>query len=153
MEQLLQLTKLSPSNEVTAREVILEGFKERFGFIDPALNPDLKEMYKTYSQNGWHFLVGLLDEQVVCTGALIREDNTTCRIARMSVKKDYRRQGLAETMLKTLERLAMESGTSILVLETNQEWESAVQFYIKMGFTEEKVEEGSKHFTKYIKGY
>lgn len=42
MEPLIELTELSPLYEEAARELILEGFKDRFGFIDPAFNPDLK---------------------------------------------------------------------------------------------------------------
>lgn len=94
--------------------------------------------------------MGLLDNKVICTGALVIENDKTARIVRMSVKKHFRRQGFAEQLLKTLERKANELGVSRLVLEINRDWKSAVQFYLKMGFIEEKEEKDWKHFIKWL---
>lgn len=91
---------LTKEYEAGARDVILEGLEERFGFIDPTFNPDLKNLIESYAEPANLFLIGLGGEEVVATGALTK-DGTEARIQRMSVKKEFRRHGLAKLMLST----------------------------------------------------
>lgn len=48
----LRIIKITKEFEDKARNLILEGLLERFGFIDHSCNPDLKSIIRTYSQNG-----------------------------------------------------------------------------------------------------
>lgn len=150
LEDTIEILPLSTYYEEQSKALILEGFKERFGFIDQSLNPDLHNLYSHYSQPGRLFLIGLKENEVVVTGALIQESIDTGRIVRMSVDHLHRRHGLAERMLKELEALAINLGYRKLVLETNLDWESATNFYKKMSFKEEKKEDGLVHFSKYL---
>lgn len=141
------IIQLTVEYEKQAREVILEGLEERFGFIDSSFNPDLKSMLTTYSQPGALFLVGILDNDVVCTGALTSEAHNG-RIQRMSVKKAYRRLGLAGQMLKVLEQQALQFKYKQLVLETNIDWDSAILFYKQNGYEQYLNDGECVHFFK-----
>ncbi|WP_188456307.1 hypothetical protein [Virgibacillus oceani] len=62
-----------------AKDLILEGFKERFGFIDHTCNPDLKDIFTYYNREGYAFFVGFHRDQVICTGALTKEHDEAGR--------------------------------------------------------------------------
>lgn len=131
-----------------AKEIILNGLAERFGFLDDTLNPDLNDIQHYYIDKGDIFIVGLYHSTAVCTGALTKEDHATGRIERMSVLKAYRQQGLASIMLLELEKRAKELGYVKLVLETNKSWLDAIQFYKKHGFIEFNIDEQLIHMEK-----
>lgn len=131
-----------------AKRLILEGMKERFGFIDYSLNPDLHDIYSHYSKDGNIFFIGFLDDELVCTGALTNESHTTGRLVRMSVKMVHRRKGIAQKMLDHLEGQALRRSYSRIVLETNQDWNSAIRFYKKNGYNFDFQENERVHFMK-----
>lgn len=133
-----------------AKHLVLEGLKERFGFLDNSFNPDLKDIMGNYIDKGNVFLIGKLDEVIVSTGALTIESQTVCRIERMSVKKEYRGKGIARMMLSELENEAQEKGVTKLILETNNDWCSAIGLYLSQGFTLYLKDERSSHFEKSI---
>lgn len=148
LQQSMQITPVTEQYEEAARKLILDGLEERFGFLDHSFNPDLRNIIRNYSQDGGVFLVGLQDNKVICTGALTKEGTTAGRIQRMSVKKSHRRGGLAESMLRKLEETARQLGYNELVLETNNEWHSAIEFYKKMGYGVDWKDEERSHFLK-----
>ncbi|WLR47310.1 GNAT family N-acetyltransferase [Halobacillus litoralis] len=130
----LDILPLHKAVEDEARNLILAGFLERFGFIDHSLNPDLKDMMGTYSKEGHVFFVALDDGELVATGAVTKEGHRVGRIERMPVKGAYRRRGIAQRMLTKLEDAARSSKYERLVLETNNSWESAVRLYTSNGY-------------------
>ncbi|MEH6987066.1 GNAT family N-acetyltransferase [Cytobacillus firmus] len=146
----LKIVPLSKDYETAAKELILNGFQERFGFIDHSLNPDLYCLIETYNAEGALFLAGLIDNELVCTGAITNEGNGECRLQRMSVKKEFRGQGLAGMMLRKLEDHAKAAGYIKIVLETNIAWDSAVNLYKRCGYKEFKVEDEMIHLFKEI---
>ncbi|WP_203333486.1 GNAT family N-acetyltransferase [Planococcus beigongshangi] len=148
LRQSLHITPITAQYEEVARQLILDGLEERFGFLDHSFNPDLKDIMRNYTQGDAVFLIGLAGNEVVCTGALTRESGTAGRIQRMSVKKSHRREGLAELMLQQLEKKARQAGYRSLKLETNNEWHSAVSFYTKMGYQVDWKDEERSHFVK-----
>ena len=99
----LQILPINKNMEKKVRTFIYEGLFERFGFIDNSLNPDLKNIVDHYINKGDFFIVGLFKDNLICTGALIKENDQTGRIVRMYVKKDYRRKGIAKHIVKVLE--------------------------------------------------
>ncbi|XKE94660.1 GNAT family N-acetyltransferase [Metaplanococcus flavidus] len=150
LEQAMQIIPVTEQYEAAARQLILDGLEERFGFLDHSFNPDLRNIIQNYSQDGGVFLIGLEDNKVVCTGALTKESATAGRIQRMSVKKSHRRGGLAESMLRKLEETARQQGYKELVLETNNEWHSAIEFYKKMGYGVDWKDAERSHFLKLL---
>ncbi|HSU80276.1 MAG TPA: GNAT family N-acetyltransferase [Candidatus Angelobacter sp.] len=150
MGSVLEIKKITDEFEEKAKALILQGFLERFGYIDERYNPDLNEILSFYGQEGRLFIIGLKEGQLVGTGGLIEESERTGRIVRMSVLQTSRRKGIAEQLLGHLEEKAKEQGFRQLVLETNKDWESAIRFYQKMRFQVVQEDEEMMHFFKQL---
>lgn len=125
-----------PADRKAARELILEGLGEHWGFIDYTLNPDVDDIQANYPAQGHPFLVAIDGDELVGTGALIREAPGVARVVRMSVSRKHRRKGIGRQMLSTLEAIARERGDTRLVLETNLTWHDAQGLYTRYGFLE-----------------
>lgn len=150
IQEEIQIQPITKGFEEEARELVLKGLEERFGFIDPAYNPDLKSILNSYSQEGAVFLVGIYDCQVICTGAISYEASGVGRVERMSVIKEYRRVGVAKIMMDCLEVWAKLEGYQQLVLETNNNWHSAVEFYKNRQYNLYLDDGNCSHFSKHL---
>jgi GNAT superfamily N-acetyltransferase len=136
--------------EEESKQLILEGFLEYFGYIDQNLNPDLNNLHEIYSKKGNVFLIGLYGSELIGTGGLVKEDEHTARIVRMSVKEGYRGQGFARTILKELESIANMNGYKKIVLETNNTWIKPINLYKTSGFVEYLNDGQRTHMVKLI---
>ncbi|WP_127579846.1 GNAT family N-acetyltransferase [Paenibacillus koleovorans] len=130
----LVIQSVDATNQSEAKEMILQGLKKHFGFLDRTLNPDLDDIVHAYLEKGQTFLVGLLAGEVVCSGALIQVDAQLGRIVRMSVKQEHRRKGYASRMIEALEAVARDRGFGTITLKTLHHWEDAVGFYTARGY-------------------
>ncbi len=147
---ILQILPINKSLENESRKLIYECLSERFGLINDSLNPDLKNIVEYYIKKGDIFIVGLYKGALICTGALIKENDQTGRIVRMYVKKDYRRMGIAGYIVKTLEKYGKQKKFISIVLETNDDWISAIKLYESCGFQKYDHFEGNIHLKKLI---
>lgn len=95
-----------------------------------------------------YLIVGYNQGNLICTGALIKENRQTGRITRMSVAKEYRGKGFAKTMLAKLEDKAKQAGYSKLVVETNLDWVDAIHLYRGSGYIEDFRDKTSIHIYK-----
>jgi putative acetyltransferase len=132
---------LRPDEQDAVRSLILEGLREHWGSVDPALNPDLDDLATTYAAG--RVLVASDGAVVVGTGTVIRCDDTTAEIVRMSVVRTYRRSGLGRRLVEDLVATARRWGMSRVVLETSAHWTEVVEFYERCGFTQTLFESGN----------
>ncbi|WP_142829664.1 GNAT family N-acetyltransferase [Planococcus soli] len=144
----IQIHRITEPFEEQARAVVLKGLEERFGFIDPKYNPDLKSIVLSYSGQRAVFLVGIYKDRVICTGAVSMEALSVGRVERMSVLKEYRRTGVAKGMIHSLESWAKENGYQQLVLETNNDWQSSIDFYKNRRYSIYLNDGKCSHFVK-----
>ncbi|TMU85028.1 GNAT family N-acetyltransferase [Bacillus sp. BHET2] len=144
------ITPIEKHQSEQAKNVILSGFLERFGFIDHTLNPDILDITLEYDGTQHHFFVGKEKDNIICTGAIRKETEDTYQIVRMSVLSPFRKRGLGRIMLKFLEEKAHTLGARKLNLETNKKWADAIQFYKKNGYIYKEEDEMSCYFEKEI---
>lgn len=144
------ITPIEKHQSEQAKNVILSGFLERFGFIDHTLNPDIHDITLEYDGMQHHFFVGKEMDEIICTGAIRKESDHTYQIVRMSVLSSYRKRGIGRIMLQHLEKKAHSLGARRLILETNKQWADAIQFYKNNGFTYIEDDEVSCYFEKEI---
>ena len=52
----------------------------------------------------------------------------------MSIKKEFRRQGIAKQLLRRIERWACKKGFKEMILGTSDIQKNAIQFWINSGF-------------------
>lgn len=148
MPEDFQIQAVTMEFQEEAKALVLNGLEERFGFLDSSYNPDLQSILQSYGGEGSVFLVGIHDGQVICTGAVSFDAPGVGRVERMSVMKSYRRAGAAKAMIRSLESWARKEGYRQLVLETNNEWQSAIELYKKTGYTLYENDGKCSHFKK-----
>ena len=139
MNDAIQICEYDPRYQDVAAELINAGLGDRFGLVDPSMNPDLYDIAKSYAEGA--FLLALDRGLLVGTGSLMPEGLNVGRIARMHTAIEYRRLGIATQILSELERRARMWGFEQIVLETNVEWADAIGFYVKNGYTESSRDE------------
>jgi len=81
------------------------------------------------------FLVARLDSVAVGCGAVKFIKGEYAEVKRMYVAPQWRGQGVAQTLLRELERLSQQNGFSILRLETGVHQQQAVTLYNRVGFS------------------
>lgn len=133
-----------PEDQGVVKALILAGLEGHWGVLDLTKNPDLNDVAISYGDA--IFLTAWIEDQLVGTGALIREAEGVGRILRMSVAKHVRRRGVGKAMLARLCREAEIAGCRQIVLETTSEWEDAITFYTHFGFRVIGAWDGDTHF-------
>ena len=116
----VKISAFSQDDQVETRALILAGLEEHWGAIDPTKNPDLEDISTNYA--GEIFLLARLDGKIVGSGAVVREDEHTGRVLRMSVPREKRRLGIAKRIFTELHAAAHGRGYTRLVLETTTGW-------------------------------
>lgn len=95
---------------------------------------DLNNIENEYIHNGGDFLVGTIDNVIVCIGALRKKSETTGEIKRMRVHPDFQRKGIGQKILDKLEGKAHQLGYKELYLDTTTIQIAAQKFYEKNGY-------------------
>ena len=101
---------------------------------------DLRDIRNHYINNGGEFLVGVLDNKVVCMGTFRKKSATLAEIKRMRVLPDYQRRGYGQIILNKLEEEAAALGYTELCLDTTDKQIAAQKLYEKNGYFEVRRE-------------
>lgn len=142
--QTYSIQPFSPEDQHEARNLVLAGLVEHWGFLDPTLNPDLNDIAASYADG--LFLVARQGDTIVGTGALLPRSDDTAEIMRMSVSSTLRRSGLGSAILLHLCEYAKAMGYHKLVLETTSTWQEVIEFYLKFGFQITHFQDGDTYF-------
>ena len=128
----------TPEDQLAVRALILDGLASRFGVADPTYTPDLDDIEAHYVAQGETVLVALDEGRIVGCGMLRRENRSDQigRIVRMSVAADQQGRGLGRQIGEALLAAARERGFNQVLLETNDDWHSALRLYAALGFSE-----------------
>jgi putative acetyltransferase len=147
----IEIRPFRPDDQEPARDLILTGLEEYWGRLDESKNPDLQDIADSY-QDGI-FLIALLDEQIICTGAMLPRSTETAEIVRMSVARSLRRQGVGRQMLAELCCRAYQRGFRQVILETTETWKNAIAFYQAFGFQISYYADGDVYFVLDLRKY
>jgi ribosomal protein S18 acetylase RimI-like enzyme len=135
----------SPTDQAATKALILAGLEEHWGELDLSLNPDLDDIQATFVDSGNAFLVVEADDKLVGTGALISDGEDAARIVRVSVEKNFRRQGMGQAITARLIEMARQAGYAMVLVETTDTWEAAIRLYQNFGFVEADRYDGDVH--------
>jgi ribosomal protein S18 acetylase RimI-like enzyme len=136
----------APRDQVAARQLILNGLGEHFGWIDETRNPDLDDIAANYIQRGNAFIVAEIGGAIVGTGGLIAVDAHTARIVRMSVSRAHRRNGIGRALVAHLLGSARQRGCARVIVATEHNWDAAINLYTRCGFAEYARDEVDIYF-------
>ena len=131
------MIKIAPYTEKYKSHVVqlvLDIYENEFNFKGFE-RPDIYSISATY-QNGddSNFWVALDGEKLVGTVGLLKKTDKLCYIKRMVVKKEFRRMGLGENLLKMALAFAKEHGFKTVYAGTVEENPNAIAFYMRHGF-------------------
>ncbi len=87
-----------------------------------------------FREAGGVFLVGRLAGVGVACGALRPMDSGTVELKRMFVRDDHRGRGFGRTILRALEKIAIERGYRVIRLETGDGQAEAIALYERTGY-------------------
>ncbi|QHT69971.1 GNAT family N-acetyltransferase [Rhodocytophaga rosea] len=123
------------------RNVIIELVKSSLTEFNLTYSPessdrDLQDIEMSYMHNGGTFEV-LENEasEIIGTIALLKIDNTICKLRKMYVRKNERGKGLGSRLLTRIIEKARQSGFSQIILETEHSMKAAINLYKKFGFS------------------
>lgn len=141
----ISISLFQPADQTEVRELILAGLAGHWGTLDPARNPDLNDIARSYAEAV--FLVARSDGRVVATGALVPRAEGEAEIVRMSVAAGLRRRGIGRLILTRLIAAARQAGIRRVILETTADWKEVVDFYLQAGFRITHSQDGDVYFT------
>lgn len=100
----------------------------------PWNDDDLNDVQSEYIDNGGDFLIGTVDNRIVCMGALKKKSDSMAEIKRMRVHPDFQRKGFGQIILNNLEEKARQFGYTELCLDTTTKQIPAQKLYEKNGY-------------------
>ncbi len=92
---------------------------------------DIQDIESLYINRGGEFLVGLINDQIIVMGGLLKLDQRTVKLRRMRTHPSFQRRGFAQTILEALEKRAKELGFKTIILDTSDDNTAAQKLYIK----------------------
>ena len=103
-------------------------------YLNRSLNEDLGSIYAHYNNNGVFYVA--LNEEDEVVGSLGAEyvDGNKFRLKRLSVKIDFRNNGIAKKLLHKVEKWVLEKNGTELILGTSEIQEKAFNFWTSNGF-------------------
>jgi N-acetylglutamate synthase-like GNAT family acetyltransferase len=140
----VEISCFSSSDQMDVKQLVLAGLEERWTVLDPTKNQDLNDIASSYADG--KFIVARSEGRLVGCGALVRRENGTGEIVRMSVSRDLRRQRVGSRLLHQLLDEAQALGIKKVVLETTETWQDAIDFYQSQGFRITHYLEGDVYF-------
>lgn len=127
----MKIRSINPTDQDAAKQIILDGLGERWGWIDYSANPDLNDIAGTYGIT--NFFVACLEDKIVGTGGIIAT-GSTAQLVRISVVKEHRENGIGHAIVDMLVKHARKLGCSSVFLEATENWTGLVSFYHSCGF-------------------
>ena len=140
-----QIRPFQPSDQAATQALILTGLAERWGALDPTRNPDLHDIYASYVAQGSAFFVVEDAGRIIGAGGLVEEEPGVGRIVRVSVSSGQRGRGIGRAISQHLIAEGRRRGCRTLLVETNDDWHSALQLYRSCGFVPYAHQNGEVH--------
>ncbi len=140
----VEILPYEPENQERAKELILNGLKEHWGYLDESKNLDLNEISKAYAEG--LFLIAWLNNEIVGTGAWLPRSDSIVEVVRMSVVTHLRKCGIGRAILCELCKRAYENDFERVILETTETWQEIIAFYKRFGFRVTHFIDGDVYF-------
>lgn len=131
--QHLEILDYSPEFK-TAFQQLNYAWIETYFQIEDADRNSLDHPEDTILKPGGHILMARYRGELVGTCALIKVDDITYELAKMTVSETVRGKGIGWALGQAAIRKAQELNAKTLVLESNTRLEPAIKLYQKLGF-------------------
>jgi len=112
-------------------------------YVPEAPDEDLQAVQDHYLDDGDEFIIGIVDENIVATGAYVSPnewkaeyvdlDSDTAELTRMRVDPEWHGRGFGSAIYHELEQRARSGGYKRFILDTGTENDVARGFYESLG--------------------
>lgn len=128
MNIMIAITDSSNTDFIELIKLLDEDLENTYG--------ELQKSYKKYNvvQNINNVVIAYNHNTPIGCGGFKEFDNATVELKRIFVKKEYRGQGVAKTIVDELEKLAKANGYTFAVLETGVKQMEALKLYKGKGY-------------------
>ena len=132
---------------------IISVFVDEFGFEECRKELEEQDNYE-YIQNGGGLWIALDDEDnIIGTIGLKKHNDNDVELKKLYVRKDYRGKGVSKEQYNIILEESKKDNFNRIFLGTYDKLETAINFYLKRGFTQmEELDEdnGARYFELYI---
>lgn len=132
---------------------IISVFVDEFGFEERRKELEEQDNYE-YIQNGGGLWIALDDEDnIIGTIGLKKHNDNDVELKKLYVRKDYRGKGVSKELYNIMLEESKKDNFNRIFLGTYDKLETAINFYLKRGFTQmEELDEdnGARYFELYI---
>ncbi|MBT6096239.1 MAG: GNAT family N-acetyltransferase [Rhodospirillaceae bacterium] len=136
-------------NRLLAPDTMKEAFEH---YIQNSIDDEMGRIAEYYAEKGGGFWVAEADGELIGMFGLEPSGTDAMELRRMYVHPDWRRQGIANTMLRTAEDLCRSEGCKRLDLSTSEVQPDALAFYRAAGYAQTRDEVADAATNKTIGG-
>jgi len=111
---------------------VLAEFQMSLDFTGP--DKDIEDLKNVYIKNGEVFFVVELDGIIIGSVGVSKIDDEKCRLCKLYVLREHRRQGLGRMILETAIDFASSNGYRKMELEVSEKHKDVIRLYKKLGF-------------------
>ena len=131
---MIEIRKIRKNEIPCAIELVKSGLKERLGSLVIVDFSDINSFETTYLSDGSNFYVALDGDRLIGTCGLVPLRDTTYKLARLSVHKDYRKQGIGRRLMEKATEYVESLGGQRVYLTVNKTWQRTIDMYKDMGY-------------------
>jgi ribosomal protein S18 acetylase RimI-like enzyme len=139
MKTMIEIVNYRPEHQPHFERMNSEWISENFD-LEPVDLYVLQNPEEAIINKGGAILMALYNGEVAGTAGLRKIDEETYEFTKMTVDKNYRRKGIAETLCYASFDKARELGAKTVILYSNTVQAAAIKMYEKIGFQHLPVE-------------
>ena len=160
MDKNFSISRFNNKHQFDVQEMVIEGLMDTahdYGgkvidgvnaYLQKSLSEDLGSIESYYSKRGSFFIAEHNGDVIGSLGAEV-ENKDIYRLKRLSVKKLFRKNGVAEALLSTVEEWIKKQNGSEIIIGTSEVQKAAVKFWQKSGFVIEDINESESGIKLY----
>jgi ribosomal protein S18 acetylase RimI-like enzyme len=139
LKAMIEIVEYRPEHQPHFERMNSEWISENFD-LEPVDLYVLQNPEEAIINKGGAILMALYNGEVAGTAGLRKIDNDTYEFTKMTVDKNFRRKGIAETLCYASFDKARELGAKTVILYSNTVQAAAIKMYEKIGFQHLPVE-------------
>ena len=145
MNKNFSISQFNNKHQLDVQEMVIEGLMDTahdYGgkviqgvnaYLQKSLSEDLGSIESYYSKKGNFFIAEHNGDVIGSLGAEL-ENKNIYRLKRLSVKKLFRKNGVAEALLFSVEEWIKNQNGTEMIIGTSEVQKAAVRFWQKSGF-------------------
>ena len=149
---MITIRRVTPEDEPRVVRLIHEIMDKEFK-DDRAAYPtqDIENIHQTYGRPGEAFFVAVMDQDVVGTAAIKKEDDRIALLRRLFVASAYRKQQIGLKLIDTALQFCDKMGYQEVVFKTTSKMQAAAKTCQKRGFIQRaKLQLGNVELLKFV---